>query len=779
TRELRAAVEVGQSAEDQLAASNRRFVQAFDVSPVPLAITAAETGVYLETNVAWLKALGFSRDEVIGKNSIDLNLWANREERQQVWDAIASGVRLRDLEVRLRRKDGAIAHTLLSYDLISRPDGAPQVLWSGYDITDRVRAEQAVQESESRFRDFAETASDWFWEMDADLRFAYFSEKAEEGLKRDPAALIGQTRWDITDEIVHDEKWQAHRADLESHRAFNGFEYGIIVGGSPEYISVSGKPVFDEKGIFVGYRGTGRNVTARRNIEEGLRRSRQTLEEAQRIGHIGSWEYDAEEDLLTWSNEVRRIFGLEGETLAADYKTFINMIHPDEREGVHEQMCSLSMDNPFQIEYRIVRPDGSMRWLHERAEAVEEKDGKTTRTRGTVQDVTERRLAEDRIRESEKAATQAQERLLDAITALPGGFALFDADDRLVLCNEVYRRMYGTHDDVVSVGSTLEEMLRKGLEYGDYAAAKGREEEWLSERMAQHFNPKELITQELSDGRWLQIFERKTREGGIVGMRIDITDLKKREAELGKALLEADIANRAKTEFLATMSHELRTPLNAVIGFSDILSKEMFGPMGVEEYKNYAGDINESGRHLLELINDILDVSRIEIGTLELMERKVDVRQMVASCRRQVTDQARKAELDIKVEIPDTLPAFYADERRIKQVLINLLTNAIKFTGIGGLVTLTADLDDGGGYRFAVSDTGIGIRPEDIEKVLSKFGQADTSLTRRFEGAGLGLPLSKNLVELHDGTLTLESVVGQGTTITLSFPPARTLEGKK
>ena len=223
------------------------------------------------------------------------------------------------------------------------------------------------------------------------------------------------------------------------------------------------------------------------------------------------------------------------------------------------------------------------------------------------------------------------------------------------------------------------------------------------------------------------------------------------------------------------MSHELRTPLNSVIGFSSILEKETLGPIENPKYNEYAKDIKDSGHHLLNLINDILDVSRIERGILDLNEKNLDLPLLVGSCQRLVNDRAFESGLNLSVEVAKGLPAFFADELRTKQILLNLLSNAIKFTPEGGSVNLKVEIDSENRFRLSVSDTGIGIAPEDIETALSDFGQVDGSLTRRYEGSGLGLPLSKKLAEAHGGELFIESELGVGTTVVVLFPKERTI----
>ncbi len=253
----------------------------------------------------------------------------------------------------------------------------------------------------------------------------------------------------------------------------------------------------------------------------------------------------------------------------------------------------------------------------------------------------------------------------------------------------------------------------------------------------------------------------------------DITERRKAEMELLRTKEEADFANRSKTEFLANMSHELRTPLNAIIGFSEIIRDQLFGPVGQDQYVEYAGDIHDSGQLLLSLINDILDMSKIEAGKRELAETVMSVEDVVRSVSRLVAARAKAGKVKLTVSIPSVFPFFRAEERAIKQILTNLMTNAIKFTPEGGTVALTAQLSADEELVISVKDTGIGMSAEEIPIAMSPFGQIESALSRKNQGTGLGLPLTRALVELHGGVLTLESEVGKGTTVSLTFPKAR------
>jgi PAS domain S-box-containing protein len=397
------------------------------------------------------------------------------------------------------------------------------------------------QDSESRFRDFAEVASDWFWEMDENLRFSFFSGQIFSILGLDPNTLIGKTRREMSAETIDDPKWLRHLEDLDAHRPFSDFQYNFQLSKDKTLsISISGKPVFDDHGNFSGYRGCGTNITARVEAERAL------------------WEV---------------------------------------RENLDKEI---------------------------------------------------------------------QER---------------------------------THQ-----------------------------------------------------------------------LRQEIEERKQIEVELGLAKERAEVANMTKSQFLANMSHELRSPLNAIIGFSDAINSKLFGPLGDPKYEEYIYNIRESGHHLLELINDILDLSVVEAGKLELSQDSVDIQKVIDTMVNMIRTQAIDKQLKLTFLIADDIPLLLADERRVKQVLINLATNALKFTPKGGEITTTAGTDHVGCVFVKVSDTGIGMDEQEIETAMSSFGQVRGTSTQTHDGTGLGLPLAKLLMTAHGGDLEITSVPGKGTTATIRFP---------
>ena len=381
------------------------------------------------------------------------------------------------------------------------------------------------------------------------------------------------------------------------------------------------------------------------------------------------------------------------------------------------------------------------------------------------------------LRRSERRAKAAEQRLKDAIESSSEGFVVYDADDRLVHCNRNWMEIYGYTDDKVRPGIRYEDLVRLDVELGAITADDDGDD-YVRQRMAYRRCFEGSFDIQLKNERWISIRERQTSDGGIVGVQTDITERKEAEAMVRAAKEEAELASRSKSEFLANMSHELRTPLNAIIGFAQVIEAETFGPVGAQKYLDYARDINASGQHLLDLINGILDLSKIESGRIKVHDEDVDLQETIETCVALMAERARAADIDILTKFPDAPQlGLRVDKRMLRQILINLLSNAVKFTLPGGRITVSFASGQMGGLVIRIRDTGIGIAAEDVPAAFSRFGQIDSQLARKYEGTGLGLPLSKSFTELLGGSLELLSEVGVGTTVMVCFPPERVLRG--
>ncbi len=378
-----------------------------------------------------------------------------------------------------------------------------------------------------------------------------------------------------------------------------------------------------------------------------------------------------------------------------------------------------------------------------------------------------------RQRVAEQVASKAQERLALAVETMPVGVALFDSDHRLVASNSRYRDLWGFTETQAAAGTPLPKLVMTyaGIEGMDARAADA----FLRRRLQLFGAERDSVRQEVrGDGRVIEIYHRRTADGGAVATYEDVTERSAAERTLRLAKEEAETANRAKSEFLANMSHELRTPLNAIIGFSELMSHQAFGPLHAR-YRDYAGDILASGRHLLSLISDILDLSKIEAGRRELHEERVELDELVGDTLSLISERGEFNRARIKLETEGAAPVFWADRRALVQILLNLVSNALKFSDAETDVTIRARTAPDGCPQLCVADRGIGIGGAEVEKILQPFTQLESAHARRYQGTGLGLTIARSLAELHGGGLAIESAPGAGTTITLTLPAGRAL----
>ena len=452
-------------------------------------------------------------------------------------------------------------------------------------------------------------------------------------------------------------------------------------------------------------------------------------------------------------------------------------------------------------------PDG--RWI-----LIDEhrtSDGSTVCLFTEVTDLKRREAELQRARGAAETANLKLESInaqLDiALAQMAQGLCVFDAEQRLVLCNRHYGELFGLPEALIQPGVSMRAQIEHS--FGGGAQSEDWWQTLIEERLEQASRRSESsYLLELPDGRVIEVMHRPADDGGAVETFTDVTDqaatqqalrdsedrlrgqlaelmenrerletqreeLRKLAEGLAWAVEEAEAANRAKSEFLAKMSHELRTPLNAVIGFSEAMKAEIFGPIGNSRYQGYIDNICDSGTHLLGLINDLLDLSKVEAGSFSLHEETLETAKLFEVCERLMEERAEYAGQSLETRCPPGLPRFRADGMRLKQVLLNLLSNAIKYTPEGGRVTMAAGILDDGGLELTVADTGIGISPAQLPLVMQPFRQAENAMCRGHEGTGLGLPLAKALVELHGGSLVIESEPGRGTLARIQLPASR------
>ncbi len=401
---------------------------------------------------------------------------------------------------------------------------------------------------------------------------------------------------------------------------------------------------------------------------------------------------------------------------------------------------------------------------------------------------------------AEKEVMEREEKIRNLLNSTAEAIYGLDLDGLCTFCNPAGIKMLGYEREQEMIGQNMHDLFHHSDINGRPILAKSSKMAKTSRKGMQFHTDSEVFSRK--DGTFFPveywsypIFSGDDHKGSVVTF-LDISKrleaqralqdahhemeikVQERTRELLESKKEAEIANRAKTEMLANMSHELRTPLNAIIGFSSTMQTETFGPIN-DKYLEYANDINQSGALLLELINDILDVSAIEVGKLELYEESLDVNKIIDLSIHMIESRAIAKQINFICKASEKLPKLYADRRRLTQILLNMLSNAVKFTPPSGEITLTASLEGGEAFVFTITDTGVGMDTEELAKAMTQFGQVDRANRQKQEGAGLGLPLTEELVKLHGGTFEIKSEKGTGTTIRISFPAERTIKSKE
>ena len=492
-------------------------------------------------------------------------------------------------------------------------------------------------------------------------------------------------------------------------------------------------------------------------------------------GRCGLWDWDLSRGRIFWSQSMFTMLGLDARGDLLTFGEVNALVKSDDIDlfEIADQLISSRIDHIDQT-FRMQHTDGHWIWLRVRCELSQGAADAGMHLIGIAVDITEQKsLAEKTV--------EADLRLRDAIETIPEAFVLWDAGDRLVLCNSHFQRLHKLPDSAVTPGTSYETVI----EVGSMPEVRSRVHETGSQTPGAR-----TFEAQLEDGNWLHISERRTKDGGYVSVGTDITrikeheqklvdndlrlratviDLKRSQAELERQALEladlaekysrektrAEEANQSKSKFLANMSHELRTPLNAIIGFSEIMESGMFGTLGSEKYQEYSHDILTSGHYLLEVINDILDMSKIEAGRMKLDMEPLDLSKTLAESLRVVSGRAEDKSLVVDADIEGTI-SVVADRRAIKQIIVNLLSNAVKFTPDGGKVVVrTRLLSDK--IVLMIADTGIGIAPQSLAQLGRPFEQVESQLTKTYHGSGLGLAIARSLTNLHGGTMRLRS----------------------
>jgi two-component system cell cycle sensor histidine kinase PleC len=515
---------------------------------------------------------------------------------------------------------------------------------------------------------------------------------------------------------------------------------------------------------------------------------RSRIDTALNRGRCGLWDWDLARGRIFWSHSMFDILGLETQDDLLTFGGVSKLVHPSDIQ-LYELAAQLAEAKTSSIDraFRMLHADGSWVWLRARCELVRQPGEPGLHLIGIAVDISEQRTLVEK-------TVAADLRLRDAIETIPEAFVLWDAENRLVLCNSNFQELHDLPETAIAPGTSFDEVVSAGRK------------RVLRTRILSEGHPvagARTLEAQLDDGHWLHISERRTKDGGYVSVGTDITAIKLHEtklmnseqrlmetianlrssqytleiqkqhvAELAEKYAEeknrAEEANQTKSKFLANMSHELRTPLNAIIGFSEIMESGMFGPLGAERYHEYCRDIRASGLYLLDVINDVLDMSKIEAGRLKLDVEQLNLEPILADAMRVVSARAEDKRLTLVAEIESDI-RIRADRRALKQIALNLLSNAVKFTPDGGRVVVRGRVV--GDYALiAIQDSGIGIPKEALNKLGRPFEQVESQLTKTQHGSGLGLAIAKSLAKLHSGSMRIRSKLGIGTLVVIRLP---------
>lgn len=734
------------------------------------------SGKLLKANPAFARMFGYEsvEDFIREKGNDAESRYVDMEDRTELVRRLLADGSVTDFTAPQRRRDGSSFWARISMILLDEPsDGDRAFVGTIDDITSMVDAQDSARESEASFRRILENAVEGFYRSSPDGRqimanpalvdFNGYDNEAE----MLAAAKDLDTGWYV--EPGRRREWQDI---LEREGRVEDFVSEVFTHKTRQrrWISENGWLVHDDDGNLLHYEGSVHDITEARCAQEALEQKEQEFRGIFENAAEGIFRTLPDGTLIAANPALARLNGYD------DVEEFMRAVghvgeeiyvNPDERvEFVRRVQADGRIDN-LEVELRAHRT-GRRFWCTQSAWAIYNEDGALKYIEGSVSDLTWRKRAEESVRESEARFRAYAEASSDF-------FWEMGADYRFTYISTGARQFGLDPDNLVG---------RSRLEWAEDAEPDGearREMEAHFEVIRRREPFRDFVYRIRTEGgiEWVSVsgapqFDLDGEFAGYKGTTRIVTEEVETRDALRRAKQEADDANRAKSRFLANMSHELRTPLNAIIGFSDILHSEVFGPLGASRYVEYAGDIGESAHLLLRLIEDILDISKAEAGNLDLREQPVDIEGVIRSALHMVRNRAAHAQVHLDLSIDPDLPRILADETRLQQIVLNLVTNAVKATAENGAVDVRCGLDTDEAFVLEIEDKGVGMSADDIRQALQPFTQVDGVPYSR-EGAGLGLPLCKELIERHEGTMTIKSREREGTCITVRFPPARTL----
>jgi len=790
-----------------LDASEAKFITIFRSSPDPMAIVTLPEGRILDANNSQFEFFGYTRSEMIGRTGLELDLWCNLEEQERFVALLHQQKRVKNLEVQLRTKLGEVKTVLLAAE-VRRLDDQDCIIVVVRDITDLKRTEWQLQKSEENYLRAAGAARVGVWDWNVQTQEFYLDPNVK--------ALLGYADAEIPNDLdvwltfVHPDDRELVISSAQDYIDGKTLEYVVEhrmlhQDGSIVWVLARGQLFRDQHGKPERLSGADVDITDRKQAAAALRQSEERFREiAETISQLFFVRSATTGQFIYVNPAYERIWGRSCESLYREPQSWLGSIHPDDRPLVTQSVAQQFSGQSVEREYRIIRPDGTIRWIYAQIELIRDATGKPQHFIGSAMDVSDRKQIEVALQESEY-------RFQTLVKNMPGMIYRYLPHDSTNSGSFVY-----VSPGVVDlVELEVEQILQDSNSFWNLIHPEDLLSLQTSVAIAVQncaiWQWEGRLTTPSGQLKWIQGASRpEYTDHGVVldGLLLDVTERKQAEQELQQAKVAAELANQAKSRFLANMSHELRTPLNTILGFTQLMQQDLNLPL---EYQEYVHLIYNSGHHLLGLINQILDLSKIEAGKILVENKAIDLFKLLNLLQDTFSQRAKDKGILLSLEILPQVPQLIIiDAQKLQQVLLNLIGNAIKFTETGGVVlrvevardsqpamtdkaeriesfdqqsdllpsshlSLPATPHPPIFLQFAIEDTGVGIALEDLHLIFDAFTQSDAGKQTQ-EGTGLGLTISRKLVQLMGGDITVNSVLGQGSTFQFTIPVQLTTE---